>query len=150
MASAIIAACLPTLKPLVAKWFPRYFSENYYLKNQPYTNPTTQQHQQQMPRDRRRGRLSQEINYILSHQTRSDDAELQRSQATNEGEGTAREREIYDTGESLCSHEYRRKYFDLKDGKIVQINERFSALSGSFLSGTGHDSESSSQADTAG
>ena len=44
--------------------------------------------------------------------------------------------------ESLCSQECQRKYFDLKDGKIVRIHERFSALSVGFVSDSGDDGQS--------
>jgi len=51
-------------------------------------------------------------------------------------------REIPEMEESLCSQECQRKYFDLKDGKIVRIHERFSALSVSFVSESGDDVQS--------
>ncbi|PVH78405.1 hypothetical protein DL98DRAFT_573151 [Cadophora sp. DSE1049] len=148
MASAIIAACLPTLKPLAAKWFPRYFSDEYNLSSQPAASPTPQQEQQQQaPRDRRRGggELSQEFNYLFSHTShriRVDDEESQKCQRTVRTEVLEETLEMQETDESLCSQEFRRKYFDLKDGKIVRVNERFSALSVGFMSESGDDAHS--------
>ncbi|MAD85030.1 MAG: hypothetical protein CL912_18885 [Deltaproteobacteria bacterium] len=149
MASAIIAACLPTLKPLAAKWFPRYFSDEYNLSNKQAASPTPQHagQQRQTPRDRRRGggELSQEFNYLFSHtshQIAPDDGESQKCQRTVRTEVLEETREIPEMEESLCSQECQRKYFDLKDGKIVRIHERFSALSVSFVSESGDDVQS--------
>ncbi|KAH7346287.1 hypothetical protein BKA65DRAFT_551206 [Rhexocercosporidium sp. MPI-PUGE-AT-0058] len=138
MASAIIAACLPTLKPLVAKVFPRFFSDEYNISNPQQQDTSHVQHpqQQQVQQDRRRGQLSQEFDYLFSHASDPSwmlDEESFGTQPTHDSDGTQNTRETNETNATLQSQNSQRKYFDLKDGKIVQVNNRFSALSIGFV-----------------
>ncbi|KAG4438098.1 hypothetical protein IFR05_006419 [Cadophora sp. M221] len=134
MASAIIAACLPTLRPLAAKIFPNYFSDTYSISNQEQAaSPVHQPPQfQQIPRGRQRGNLSQEFNYLFSHTSdhswMSDEESIGMQSSTQESKGTQ------DTQRSDGTIDSQREYFDLQDGQIVWLDNRFSALSIGFVS----------------
>ncbi|KAH7313132.1 hypothetical protein BKA65DRAFT_153859 [Rhexocercosporidium sp. MPI-PUGE-AT-0058] len=170
MAAAVIAACLPTLKPIAAKLLPRYFSDEYNLSNQQNQgSPMPEQQQIQHDRAPRGGQLSREFNYLFSHTSEhlwvaddvesqrrlsiheehswlADDVESQRTSSTLESEGTQESirtqvtestqqtQETHHTEATSDSQDSGRQYFDLKDGQIVQVNDRFSALSIGFVS----------------
>lgn len=102
MATAIIAACLPTLKPLVTKMFPDYFSDTE-VPEMPSPVP-----QRRLP------------NYD--------------SLFSDASKGTSDRASQVEDG---------RKYFDLKDGRIVGPDTRVSRLSlGSMFEMKGCDRDS--------
>lgn len=92
MSAAVIAACLPALKPLIDKLFPNLFSDD--TPTVPWT-PLPKG-----PRVGRPGAVSRAFNSLFSRWE------------SREGEG---------------------RFFAAKDGRIVQLQSRFSRLSISWL-----------------
>lgn len=133
MATALIAACLPTLKPLMTKFFPSYFSDSYNLSSEQH-QPSPCPPQQQLPRDRHPGYLSQEFNDLfsrVSHLAGVVDVESVGRPSTHGSEATG---ETHESEETLDSQASQRKYFDLKDGQIVPVQNRFSEFNICFWS----------------
>lgn len=83
-----------------------------------------------------------EFNYLFFHTSRQVRVVTKKYKMLKNSTGRFETLGMQEMNGTLCYQKYPRKYFDLKNGKIVRVNERFFLLSVSFVSESGDHAQS--------